>query len=227
MNRLKYIILIFPFLGFAQMHEFKPDSTSEKYLIIKGDSVPQTSINLDEVMLLHKLRFDSREERIRYLILRRKTIKVYPYAKLAAERLDSMSARLATIKKTSQKKKYTKYIQKYIENEFSEELKKFSRTEGQILVKLIHRQTGITAFDLVKDLRSGWRAFWYNTTASMFDISLKKEFDPLNEKEDYLIEDILQRNFQSGRLEPQKSALDFDFYDLTDKWLNAKEPQEK
>ncbi|KJD35010.1 hypothetical protein PW52_13010 [Tamlana sedimentorum] len=227
MNRLKYILLIFPFLSFAQMHEFKQDSTSEKYLIIKGDSVPQTSINLDEVMLLHKLRFNSREDRIRYLILRRKTIKVYPYAKLAAERLDSMNSRLATLKKSSQKKKYTKHIQKYIENEFSEELKKFSRTEGQILVKLIHRQTGVTAFDLVKDLRSGWRAFWYNTTASMFDISLKKEFDPLNEKEDYLIEDILQRNFQSGRLERQKSALDFDFYDLTDKWLNAKESKEK
>jgi len=61
----------------------------------------------------------------------------------------------------------------------------------------------------------------------MFDISLKREFDPFNEKEDYLIEDILQRNFQSGRLERQKSKIEFDFYDLTDKWfkptLNSKQ----
>jgi len=224
MKFIKYIIILFPVLLFAQVSDVEQDSTDVTYLIIEGDSIPKTSIDLDEVMLLHKLNFDSKEDRIRYLILRRKTLKVYPYAKLASERLDSMNSRLATLTKNRDKKRYTKIIQKYIEGEFSEELKKMSRTEGQILVKLIHRQTGTTTFDLVKELRSGWRAFWYNTTASMFDISLKKEFDPEHEKEDYLIEDILQRNFQSGRLERQKSAIPFDFYYLTNKWVyNDKE----
>ncbi len=206
----------------AQVHEIEQDSISIEYLIIEGDSIPRRSIDLDEVMLLHKLEFGNREERIRYLILRRKTIKVYPYAKMAAERLDSMNTHLKKLTKNRKKKRYTKKIQKYIEGEFSEELKKLTRTEGQILVKLIHRQTGETAFDLVKELRSGWRAFWYNTTASMFDISLKREFDPEDVKEDYLIEDILQRSFQAGRLERQKPAIEFDFYDLTDKWIHQK-----
>lgn len=219
MNCLKYIFILFPVFLFAQVNEVEQDSTEVTYLIIEGDSIPRTSIDLDEVMLLHKLKFDSKKDRVRYLILRRKTIKVYPYAKMAADRLDSLTRHLAILTKKRDKKRYTKRIQKYIEGEFSDELKKMSRTEGQILIKLIHRQTGTTAFDLIKELRSGWRAFWYNTTASMFDISLKREFDPVNEKEDYLIEDILQRNFQSGRLEKQKSAIPFDFYDLTDKWL--------
>ena len=223
MNFLKYIFIIFPVIALAQVDIKEQDSTVVQYLIIEGDSIPRTIIDLDEVMLLHKLKFDSKEDRIRYLILRRKTIKVYPYAKMAADRLDSLSKRLATLTRKRDKKRYTKQIQKYIEGEFSEKLKKLSRTEGQILVKLIHRQTGITTFELVKELRSGWRAFWYNTTASMFDISLKRAFDPMNDKEDYLIEDVLQRNFQSGRLERQKSAIKFDFYDLTDKWLNSKE----
>jgi len=210
---------------FAQEKVIEQDSIPIEYIIIEGDSVPRTYIDLDEVMLLHKLKFDSKKDRIRYLILRRKTIKVYPYAKMAAERLDSMNTRLATLRRNRDKKRYTKRIQKYIEGEFSEELKKMSRTEGQILVKLIHRQTGETAFSLIKELRSGWRAFWYNTTASMFDISLKREFDPLYEKEDYLIEDVLQRNFQSGRLERQDSAIEFDFYDLTNKWIHQKTPE--
>jgi len=165
--------------------------------------------------------FAQNKER-RYLILRRKTIKVYPYAKLAAERLEAMNKRLESIEKKRDKKKYTKRIQKYIEGEFSDELKKLTRTEGQILIKLIHRQTGKTAFELIKELRSGWRAFWFNNTASLFDISLKREFDPENEKEDYLIEDILERNFQNGRLVRQKPAIDFDFFELTDKWLGSK-----
>jgi hypothetical protein len=224
MNFFKYIFLLFPFFLAAQIsNETVSDSTDGKYLIIKGDSIPRTSIDLQEVMILHKLKFTNKKERIRYLILRRKTLKVYPYAKMAADRLDSLTKHLATLTKNREKKKYTKKIQKYIEGEFSEKLKKMSRTEGQILVKLIHRQTGRTAFDLVKELRNGWRAFWYNTTASMFDISLKREFDPENEKEDYLIEDILQRNFQSGRLVRQESAIPFDFYSLTDKWKNNPE----
>ena len=225
MNYLKYILIVFPLILFAQVKVIEQDSIPNKYLIIKGDSTPRTYIGLDEVMLLHKLKFDSKKDRIRYLILRRKTIKVYPYAKMAAERLDSMNTRLATLTRNRERKRYTKRIQKYIEGEFSEELKKMSRTEGQILVKLIHRQTGKTAFNLIKELRSGWRAFWYNTTASMFDISLKREFDPLNEKEDYLIEDVLQRNFQSGRLERQDPAIEFDFYDLTNKWIHQKTPE--
>lgn len=222
MNILKYILLFLSFSLFSQTNTVARDSTKVNYIIVEGDSIPKTAIDLDEVMLLHKLKFDSKKDRIRYLILRRKTIKVYPYAKLAAERLDSLTKTLQTLTKKRQKKRYTKKVQKYIEGEFSEELKKLTRTEGQILVKLIHRQTGRTAFDLVKELRNGWRAFWYNTTANVFDIKLKKVFDPWNEKEDYLIEDILQRNFQSGRLQRQKSALDIDFYELTNKWVFQK-----
>ncbi|MCH7523727.1 MAG: DUF4294 domain-containing protein [Bacteroidetes bacterium] len=220
MKYLSYILIVFPLLIFAQVNEVEQDSTEYEYIIIEGDSIPITAINLDEVRLLHKLKFDSREDRRRYLILRRKTIKVYPYAKLAAERLNTLNERLDKMKRKRDKKRYAKRIQKYIEGEFSEKLKKLTRTEGQILIKLIHRQTGKTTFELIKELRNGWRAFWFNNTARLFDISLKRKFDPMNEKEDYLIEDVLQRNFQSGRLERQESSLDIDFYDLTEKWLN-------
>lgn len=222
MKYLSYILIIFPLLIFAQVNEVEQDSTEYEYIIVKGDSMPITAINLDEVRLLHKLKFDSREDRRRYLILRRKTIKVYPYAKLAAERLKTLNERLDKMKRRRDKKRYAKRIQKYIEGEFSEKLKKLTRTEGQILIKLIHRQTGKTTFELIKELRNGWRAFWFNNTAWLFDISLKRKFDPMNEKEDYLIEDVLQRNFQSGRLERQKPAIDIDFYDLTEKWLSLK-----
>lgn len=218
-KKFVYILFIIPAVFFAQQTETEQDTTSYDYIIIKGDSIPRTTIDLDEVMLLHKLEFNSNEDKRRYLILKRKTIKVYPYATLAAVRLDSLNARLSRYEKKSDRKRYAKLMQKYIEGEFSDELKKLTRTEGQILIKLIHRQTGHTTFDLIKELRNGWRAFWFNNTASLFDLSLKKEFDPMNEKEDYLIEDILQRNFQSGRLERQKDALGLDFFELSDKWM--------
>lgn len=222
MRYLSYIIFFISMLGFSQEEPVEQDSTVVHYMIIEGDSIPVTEIELDEVLMLPNLSFKDRDARIRYVILRRKTLKVYPYAKLAAERLEALQERLETLTKKREKKKYAKVIQKYIEDEFSAELKKLTKTEGQILVKLIHRQTGKTAFELIKELRSGWKAFWYNNTASLFDISLKREFVPIDVEEDYLIEDILQRAFQNEQLKRQRPAFDIDFYACANKWTDSK-----
>ncbi|MBE9489876.1 MAG: DUF4294 domain-containing protein, partial [Bacteroidetes bacterium] len=115
MKRIVYIVLFCPLLMLAQIDEIENDG----YVIIDGDTIPTMSIDLDEVMLLNKLEFDGKADRRRYLILRRKTIKVYPYAKLAAERLVSLNERIETIEKRRDQKKYAKIIQKYIEEEFS------------------------------------------------------------------------------------------------------------
>lgn len=212
------IVLLISSISYGQDTILEPEQENYDYYIIEGDTIPRSAIDLNEVIVFKRLKFNSKEERRRYLILRRKTRKVYPYAKLAAERLVTLNKRLEAIDSKRDRKRYTKIIHRYLENEFSKELKKLTRTEGQILIKLIHRQTGETAFELIKRLRSGWKAFWYNTTASAFDISLKREFDPVNQEEDYLIEDILQRSFQSGILERKESVLDFEYWELSNKW---------
>jgi hypothetical protein len=211
------LFLITPLFLFSQ-EESTYEYHSDRYLIIEGDSIVKNHIDLDEVLVLPRLKFRDARERRRYLILRRKTLKVFPFAKMAGERLETLNERLDKIKKKSKKKAYAKKVQKYIEGEFSEELKKLTRTEGQILVKLIHRQTGTTTFNLIKKLRSGWRAFWFNTTANLFDISLKKEYNPLENEEDYLIEDILLRNLQDSDIEGLKTALNFNYFEARKKW---------
>ena len=221
-----YIVLCFSFFSLSGLYgqidledvKRQNDSSQIIYYIIEGDTIARDMINLDEVILLEKLHFNSELDRRRYLILRRKTRKVYPFAKLAAERLVTMKERLATLERKRERRIYTKRVQKYVEEEFSDELKKFTRSEGQILVKLIYRQTGITAFDMVKELRTGWKAFWYNTTANVFDISLKEEFKPFEVEEDYLIEDILERSFRDDILERQAPALPINYLDLKAHW---------
>lgn len=226
MKRLLLVLIGFTGLnGISQIAEVPLDSLAEKMIIMEGDSVIRESIMLDEVFVFSPLSFDSYNDKLRYYILRRKTLKVYPYAKLASERLLELNDRLSKIESSRKRKKYTRIVQRYIEEEFSEELKKLTRTEGQILVKLIYRQTGVTAFDLVKELRSGWRAFWYNTTARLFNISIKEEFHPETVHEDYLIEDILQRAFAANSLPRQESALDYDYATLSNKWAKVTEPK--
>lgn len=176
-----------------------------------GDTL---TIDLDEVKLLPKTKFKEREDINYYYWMKKKVYKAYPYAMLASQRLDTLNNRLSKIKSKSRKKKYTKIAQKYLEGEFTDQLKKLTRTEGRILIKLIHRQTGKTTFEQIKTLRSGWKAFWYNTTANLFKLSLKTKYQPEIVNEDYLIEDILQRAFLTDRLKEQSPKLSIDLDEM-------------
>lgn len=179
-------------------------------------------IELEEVILFGKDPvFENSEARKKYNLLRYRVEKVYPYAKLAAQELFKIQKSLDTISGNRAKKRYTKKIQQQIEQRFTDELTKLSRSQGRILIKLIYRQTGRSAFDLVKELRSGWRAFWYNNTAWLYDLSLKSVYDPTAVEEDFWIEDVLQRAFSGGRLEPQPPAIHIDYQSLEKKWRQA------
>jgi len=197
-------------VSFSQIKETDslPINVDDYVFVKPGDTLV---VNLDEFALLPKHKFKSRNDIRYYLWFRKKVFRVYPYAQLASERLDSLNSRLEKIQSKSKRKKYTRLIQKYIEGEFTDQIKKMTTTEGRILIKLIHRQTGKTAFDNIKELRSGWKAFWYNTTANVFKLSLKTEYHPETVNEDFLIEDVLQRSFQEGKLKTQISKLNFDF----------------
>jgi hypothetical protein len=191
------------------------------------DSIPNSGIRLEEVVLFQPLRFKSMNELRNYVILRNRTLRVYPYAKLAADRLDTLTSRLERIEKKRQKKIYIKRIEKFIYDEFEEELKKLSRSQGRILIKLVHRQTGATTHELIKKLRNGWKAMIYQTTASFFKLSLKDIYDPETIYEDFLIEDILQRAYGDGIIELDPTALSYDLDSLYTLWKEAKTPLKK
>ncbi|WP_299055804.1 DUF4294 domain-containing protein [uncultured Polaribacter sp.] len=201
-------------LTFSQKRETDslPKNINDYIFVKPGDSVV---IQLQEIKLLPKPKFNSREDIRYYLWFKKKVFKTYPFAKLASERLDSLNTRLAKIQSKSKKRKYTRLIQSYIEGEFTDQIKKMTTTEGRILIKLIHRQTGKTAFNNIKSLRSGWKAFWYNTTANVFKLSLKTTYNPATVNEDFLIEQILQTAFLDGYLKAQDTKLNFDFLEIS------------
>ena len=215
---LRFLFIIF-FISYSVSYcqVIQSDSLVD-YIKIKGDSIVRSSIDLDQVVLLPKMKHRSSDEIRKYLILKRKTLKVYSYAVLASERLTKLNERLSNIKRRRNRKDYTKKVQKFIVNEFYDELSKFTQTEGQILIKLIHRQTGSTTYRLIKELRNGWSAFWYNNTARIFNMSLKKEFNPLEIKEDYLIEDIIQRAIRDKKIDYQKPYYIYNLFKLNIKW---------
>ena len=188
----------------AQIKDTVPSFDDEYYLVKDGDTL---MIQLPEVNVLPKHKFKYKNDIHYYYWFKKKVFKAYPYAVLASKRIDSIRLRLSRIESKSKQRTYVKRVQKYLEDELTGQLKKMTRTEGRLLIKLIHRQTGKTAFDNIKEFRSGWKAFWYNTTANLFKLSLKLEYSPAKVNEDYLIEDIIQRAYISEELEYQKPKL--------------------
>lgn len=191
------------------------DTIIDDLLIIRNDSLMLT---LDEVVVFKNRKFKSASERKYYYWYAKKVRKAYPYAKMASEKLSEINKELVGIKSKRKRKKHIKKIQGFMEGEFTDQLKKLTKTEGRILIKLIHRQTGITMFELIKEYRSRWNAFWYNSTATLFKLSLKSEFHPETVALDFIIEDILQRSYAKGILVKQEPKLPVDYFGLMTQW---------
>lgn len=189
------------------------DSISKKEV---AEDENDTIVPLEEVVVYrHKWTAAEKKE---FQLLQNRVYKVYPIARIAADRLTILNKNMDKMKTNREKKKYFKIVEDYMENEFTGQLKKLSRKQGQILVKLIHRQTGYSTFELIKDYKSGWKAFWSNNTARLFDINLKTKYAPYEVNEDFLIETILDRAFVRGRLTPQTPANPIDIDQLYDYW---------
>ncbi|CAA9201174.1 DUF4294 domain-containing protein [Flavobacterium collinsii] len=210
-------ILFFILISLTSQAQVKPKENEQMgYILTEQDSILNDTIELPEI-IISKEKLDPEMQK-QFMILQNRVYKVYPYARLAADRLTALNSGMARLKTNREKKKYFKIVEDYLNNEFEARLKKLSRKQGQILVKLVHRQTGITTYELIKTLKSGFKAFVSNTTANLFDISLKTEYKPFESNEDYLIETILVRAFDSGKLVNQKAANPVNYDDLMSHW---------
>lgn len=203
-----------------------------KAQVVVKDTVPVTEndsvmfIEMQELVISNVKDTISAEELKNLALLKRRTLKVFPFAKAAADRLTMLNKNLAMLKTDREKKKYAKIVEKYLEDEFEGQLKKLSKKEGQILVKLIYRQTGHSTFDLIKEHKSGWKAFWSNRVAHLFNIDLKRKYSPATVAEDYHIEGFLIQAFRSGRLPRQEPAFAINYASITQNWKEKNKKDE-
>jgi hypothetical protein len=218
MKKIAFIlILLLPFFTFSQKKGKK--KVKDDLFIIRNDSL---TIPLDEVIVFDKKHFDSSKEKKYYYWYYKKVHKAWPYAKMSSDILVKLNDSINGIKRKRKKKKLVRKMQKYLEGEFTDKLKKMTRTEGRILIKLINRQTGETLYDLIKEYRSGFKAFWYNSSARLFKLNLKNEYHPENIPLDFLVEDILQRSFADATLEYQDPKYPIDYFKLKEQWKDIK-----
>jgi hypothetical protein len=93
------------------------------------------------------------------------------------------------VKGKKEKRVLIKAFESEIKDMFNREIKNLTITQGGILIKLIDRETGTSSYDLLKDMKGGITAFFYQSVARVFGNNLKNTYDP---QEDRDIEAIIQ-----------------------------------
>ena len=117
--------------------------------------------------------------------------KVYPYAKLASDKLHEYDTLLAGVDSESERRRMMKAAEQEITDQYTAELERLTFSQGAILIRLIDRETGNTSYQLVQELRGKVRAFFYQGFARLWGYNLKTEYDPKNNPEDDEIETIV------------------------------------
>jgi len=192
---IKYYSLIY--ICFIAIHI----SAQERLIIAPFSIIEGDTFFVADIPEVEVLAFKNKEERKKYYILKRRVLKVYPYALVAKEKLQSIEKGLDSIPKRRHKRRYTKEVAKWVKEEYSEKLKSLTMSEGKILVKLIYRQTKTTSYQILKSYRGRFNAFFWQTMAKFWDNNLKTEYDPVNVREDMLIEHILIQGKIEGKIE--------------------------
>ena len=143
------------------------------FIIQQGDTIfISTLANVD---ISSPRRFWTRSDLLKYMRYRRCAAKVYPYAKEAI-RIFSEAQMVSNSLKKRKKKKYLKKLSKQLEKEFETPLKKLSKTEGKVLVKMIERELDTSLFDLIKMTRGKFKAVYWNQSSKLYGYRLKNKY---------------------------------------------------
>ena len=175
---MRFLFVLFIMVNGFQLHSqtnLNSLDIEEKDLELYKNFLPDIEINASNVEYVKKW------NRTKFYVK-----SVYDYSVISSAMLYAFEDTLNTITKKRLKNKYLKKANKMLKSEFGEEIKDMSITRGTYLMKLIYRNTGLTAYDIIKKYRGSNTAFWFQTLCVISGQDLKKEYDPDNE--DFLIE---------------------------------------
>ena len=191
--RIIFASFIFVTAIVFDMFSQEPVKVKEGYrlpYIIEGvDTIPV--VNLQVVSISDSASPEYLKNLQAYYRLRFNVIKVYPYARLAAVKINEMNGKMEKMASKRDKKRYRKDVEELVRKDFEDQIKKMSINQGNVLIKLLDRETGHTSYELIKDLKGSLNAFFAQGVAKLFGHDLKNEYDP--EGEDKAIENVVKQ----------------------------------
>jgi hypothetical protein len=177
----------------------KLDSVGRYHLlqIVTRDGVALPEIELEDAVITGRRTWGEKFQAWRYERLVYNVRRVYPYSLMVRERYHEVNRQLEFMPDDRKRKEYLRQLEKDIFNEYEDDMRKMTITQGRILIKLIDRETANSSYELIRQYRSAVTATFWQGIARIFGTNLKSRYDPAGE--DYLIERILNE-IEMGRL---------------------------
>jgi len=201
---IKVLIPVFLFLFFAQFtlnaqnnriklekqrETAKVDTSFNGFNFPSHDSI--LHFNLLEIEIISPYKFKNKRQEKKYTQLETDVLKTYPLALIVSSELKLVNSELDSIyTDKARRKTYIKWYQDYVYKTYIDSLKSLNTQQGRLLLKLIHRETGKTPYELIKSYRGGLNAIFWQSAAFMFGANLKSDYNPEDEA---MIEHIIRR----------------------------------
>ncbi len=154
----------------------------------EGDTVPVFA--LTGITVFPKLKFKNKKEEKFYWRTVRDVKLTLPYAKLIAETLIETYEYIETFATKKEREDYLKRMEKSLFEQYKPVLRKFSRRQARVLVKLIQRETHQSSYDIIRAFLGSFRAGFWQGFGKLFGVSLKADYNPSSDREDAIIERI-------------------------------------
>lgn len=166
-------------LGLAGQSEFKAieiDGQIVRYMIDEyGDTL--FIATLDDMSISSPRTFANSDEERRYKMYKRYAVVVYPYAREAIRIFREVENESANLK-NRKRKKFIKEKSNELKEEFEAPLRKLTKTQGKILVKMIENELDTSMYDLIKSLRGNFTASYWNMFSRFYGYRLKEGYIP-------------------------------------------------
>lgn len=167
----------------------EPDTSDIMMGIVTENNDTIIHKNIDEVVIIPTRKFKNKRQQRRYTRYILKVKKVYPLAVKAQTLLVKYESQYNVLEDKRDRRQLMKKLEKELLAEHKEDLKKWSISDGRILLKLINRETERTPYNLIKDFRGDFSAAFWQGIARIFSNNLKSGYAP--EEEDLILEEIV------------------------------------
>lgn len=160
----------------------------KQYVVIDGDTVVMLVFN--EINVYPPLKFKSKKDENFYWRTVRDVRKALPYAKLIAETLTETYEYLLTFESEDERKHYLKEMENEVFNQYKPALKRFTKSQAKMLVKLIGRETNQSGYEILKAFLGTTRAVFYHGFGKLFGVNINGKYRPDKDKNDAIIERV-------------------------------------
>lgn len=161
-----------------------------RYHFVSEEGDTAIMVVLNNITYFPPLKFKNKKQEQFYWRTVRDVKRTLPYAKMIAETILETYEYMETLPSQEERQRHLQQMEKEVFNQYKPQLKKFTKSQGKMLVKLITRETNQSSYSILKAFLGTFRAGFWQTFGRFFGVNLKSDFRPDKNEEDAIIERV-------------------------------------